>query len=455
MKKTLVIAALAALTACTNTEIFDAAAIENNLKSTYTENFKKAYPDIDLNQSWDFSLKQTSFSLPQTSIAAARTRAAAYTMTKGDAYEIDNGTLTWMKNKLVEKKNNKSLGQPFYMHAPANSFTIVPIFQGEAALIWELHMVVDGVDFKIWEKSEDMWVKKTANDTEWTAVGTLATSKETQNNTIGKAAVKSPTYTFSNLPVGAEIYFYLKVTDDKDANKMHKASIGAEQSSLDHMMLALDDCPAPTNLPEGNEVMIIGCEDLKINSDWDMNDLVFMIYGKPEVPKPVIIQEGDPVLLKKTVRYMIEDLGATDDFDFNDIVLDVSEIRTATPVYTNGVLSSWKEDESQYRQEAVIRHLGGTLPFKLKIGDTQLEEHRGILGANPDEVFAVSGWDINAHNISVQVQQMNNAGVYNNLSFPKAGEAPMIIAVEPTTEWMNERQSVPAAWFYIPGNTEE
>jgi hypothetical protein len=48
------------------------------------------------------------------------------------------------------------------------------------------------------------------------------------------------------------------------------------------------------------------------------------------------------------------------------------------------------------------------------------------------------------------VKQSANSKVYNNVTFPKAGEAPMIIAVEPTQAWMKERVSVPSDWFYIP-----
>jgi hypothetical protein len=166
-------------------------------------------------------------------------------------------------------------------------------------------------------------------------------------------------------------------------------------------------------------------------------DLVMWVQKVPSVPS-----------LTMQKRYMVEDLGESDDFDFNDIVIDVSDIWTSTPHYVNGKLNSWTDSDK--RQEAVIRHLGGILPFKLKIGDTELEEHQGVLGSNPDELYAVSGWNINSHNVSVQVKQSTNSTVYNNVVFPKAGEAPMIIAVDPTVQWMNERQCVPESWFYEP-----
>ena len=132
----------------------------------------------------------------------------------------------------------------------------------------------------------------------------------------------------------------------------------------------------------------------------------------------------------------------------NDIVIDVSDICTSTPKYVNGLLDSWTD--SDFRQEAVIRHLGGTLPFKLTIGSTELPEHKGVLGANPDEKYTVTGWNKDTHNISVRVKQSGSETVYNTLGFPKAGEAPMIIAVEPTVDWMEERTSVPESWFIIP-----
>ena len=438
MKKLTIATAALLMMACSNHDMYDSGLIEEQAKSTYADNFVKTYPNVNLNQNWDYNNKNEIFSLPAS---GSLTRAeVSYGYKSGEDYEVDNATLNWMKNLLKENQDNRSLGNPFYMTVPGNSFTIVPIYQGLAASIFNLHVVVDGVDIKLWDKGQNIWVKKNASDTEWTPVSDLS-ENEGSKNTMNAAAVKATPYTFENLPVGKDMYFYLEITQAGGYN-----SVGAHQSSLNGMMLALEDCPLPSNLPEDNEVMIIGCENAdKVGSDWDMNDVVFMVYGT-QVPKPIKIEEGKPVTKKITVRYMIEDLGATDDFDFNDIVLDVSDIWTSTPRYVNGVLDSWID--SDHRQEAIIRHLGGTLPFILKIGDTELEEHAGVLGADPNEVFTVTGWNRDAHNINVKVRQEQSSTVYNNVKFPKAGEAPMIIAVEPTVGWMSERKSVPEEWFY-------
>lgn len=450
MKKIVPMLAVLLFTACQSHDLYDGAALERDTKKAYSDNFVKTFPNVNLNQSWDYSNKNEAYSLLSSTNAARFTRATeSYEMTTDGEYEVDPSTLTWLKNKLTAGKDHRDLGNPFYMTAPGNSFTIIPIFQGQASSIWELHAVVNGVDFKVWEKSQDIWVKKNSNS-DWQTVSSLSTS-EMSKNTETAAAVKANSYTFKNVPAGTEMYFYLLVTK---AESKYSYTVNGQMSSLNGMMLSLNDCPRPANIDENNEVMIIACEDVydnsakNVKSDNDMNDVVFMIYGKPEVPNTIEITEDVSIEKRVTVRYLIEDLGATDDFDFNDIVVDVSDVWISSPTYTNGILSGWTDSDKH--QEAVIRHLGGTLPFKLTIGDTELDEHAGVLGSDPDEKFDVSGWNKDLHNISVMVKQSTNSEVYNNVVFPKAGEAPMIIAVDPSQTWMKERKSVPESWFYIP-----
>lgn len=448
MKKVMLMLAVVLLTACTKTDLFDEGQKEKDIKKSYAENFAKAYPDVDLNQSWDYSHKNPAYSLPTSN--RALTRGANFTLTQGSEYEVDASTLTWMKDKLKNGKNNRKLGKAFYMKAPGNSFTIVPIFQGQASSIWELHAVIDGVDMKVWEKCQDIWMKTSENG-EWKAVSSVS-DDEMKKNTETAAAVKAKTYTFNNVPAGAEMYFYLTVT--KVNNPKYDYTINSQMSSLSGMMLSLSGCPMPTNIEEGNKITLIACEDVYdypakgAKSDNDMNDVVFMVYGKPEVPSTTEIENGQPIVKQTTVRYMIEDLGATDDFDFNDIVVDVTETVLSTPKYNSDYTITWTDSEPT--QKAIIRHLGGTLPFKLTIGNTELEEMQGVLGSNPNEEYEITGWNKNSHNISVKVKQASNSTVYNNVAFPKSGEAPMIVAKDPQVEWMPERKHVPADWFYIP-----
>ena len=466
VKKLMMIFAAVAMTACKGTDMYDETFVENNQKASYAENFAKKYPNIDLNQKWDFSHKGLTYSMGENNSNNVRTRAGSGSWSRESWYEIDNSTVAWMQSMLTEGENHTSLGEPFYMTIPGNDFYIVPIYQGGASAVWDLFVNIDGVDYQIWGKSEDIQIKDLTN-TEWHNCwevktyqwGGDGTEWESLFNTDGSDRWLDPSGArnkvtdiraiprkFSGFPVGANMYLYLKIRKGDEG----RCNVGDEQSSLNGMMLALQDVPRPANIPSDYETMIIGCEDANQSlSDWDMNDVVFLVYGK-SVPKPIRVERGEEVYESQTVRYMIEDLGATDDFDFNDIVIDMVEYTPKTPVYTNGVLTGWERGEK--KQKAIIRHLGGTLPFTLTIGNTTLPElgGQGSFKTSPNLEFPVTGWDMNNHNLSVEVMQNTNSTVYNHVRFPKAGEAPMIIAVDPDQNWMPERQSVPESWFTTP-----
>ena len=116
------------LTACSSKDLFDGNAVENNPKASYAENFAKKYVNIDMNQSWDYSHKQSDFRLVGTSKGQkAMTRAGEGGFTEGDWYEVDNNTLAWMQETLEEGTDNRSLGNPFYMTVPGNCRLNLPL----------------------------------------------------------------------------------------------------------------------------------------------------------------------------------------------------------------------------------------------------------------------------------------------------------------------------------------
>lgn len=461
---TIAIAALG-MVACSNNELFDEAAIEKDIKAAYAESFTKKYPEVSLNQSWDYSCKSFNYGLPGNDNNKARTRAGEDDYSFGDWYYVEKAAIDYMHQELPEGINNKSKGNPFVMTVPSEDFTIVPIYQGIASATWKLHVVVGNQDYSVWYKNDRIEIKDIGsqewhstvrpsweNGSEWWHELTFNSDGSNIHMPDGRVNlvtdVRSKEINFHNMPVGEPMYFYLKIhtTGNDEWHYMHDQY--AEQSSLKGMMIALD-IDKPTNLPADYKAMIVGCEDAdQRDSDWDFNDVVFMIYGK-EKPEVIDVTEGTPIVQTRSARYFIEDLGATDDFDFNDIVIDVEQSITSTPILTNGVVTGIKPGET--KQKAIVRHLGGTLPFKLKIGNTELEEMGGqqTFQTSPDLEFDVTGWNPDTHNIRVQVQQKDNQGVYNNVVFPKAGEAPMIIAVDPSQDWMPERQSVPSEWFSV------
>jgi hypothetical protein len=145
-------------------------------------------------------------------------------------------------------------------------------------------------------------------------------------------------------------------------------------------------------------------------------------------------------------RYMMEDLGSVGDFDFNDCVVDLTK-------------TTWSDGKVETK--GVVRALGGKLDIAIIIGGKQVWAKSAQEGLdvktmyntqgniNYDKVLAefdVEGWEYDLNNVSIAVNGKD--GQLFTIKFPKAGEAPMIIAVDPSQKWMGERISVPKTWFY-------
>lgn len=434
MKRKSILASLAlgavfSLTSCSSNDLYDPSRAEESFKQEFSKKFISKYGRFGADQSWDAS------SLPSYYSATTRAdgRQSDYEVST-EPYYVQNATLSWLKEKLQEKKDNSGLGKPIVMRVPNNKFTIVPIFQGQAGLDWDLHLVVgtgdNEEDIKFWSKYEGMEVKLRKNGM-WFPLSELFPISAAQE-------IRSKEYTFDfSHRAGDIMYLYLEITN----GSLIYGNKGEKLSSLNEKMLYLEGCPV-TNL--GNkEVRIIGCEDATRNTDNDMNDVVFLMYGDPKVPDEIDISNKE-IVESKTKRYMLEDLGSTDDFDFNDVVVDVTESVTKKLTFTNGVITDTEVLKTE--QDAVIRHLGGSYPFQLTIGNTTLEEMEGQMGVNPNTKYPVEGWMPSHNNISAKVTNKSSGNVFT-ANFPGEGEIPMIIATDPNVNWMEERTAITKEWF--------
>lgn len=453
LKSLTVVSAVFCIVGCSSKDVYDEQAVEEKEEATYADYFQKKYPDVDLNQDWDYTTGQELYSLPSSgSGTRALTRGDESKPTIGE-FTLDGTVSKFMHENMEAGKNNSGKGNPFYMTVPPNPFTIVPIFQGTASYIWELWMYVETVgDIKIWSKGEGLSYQET-KDGAWTQI----VPGKDQAIPEDVYQVKSKSYTFTGLPTGKTMYFYLKVT-----NKNNMIC-----SSLNQMMLTLNGFEINNlikNLPEGNEAMIVGCEDNPdAKGDWDYEDMAFMVYGNPTPP----VYEVDERIISNGKRYMMEDLGAMDDFDFNDIVVDVYD-RTKEILYYevdadgNRTYVPKKSKKETLPTMATVRAMGGTLDFTLTIGNTtwtksespksksdkfnanEMYNTRNIEFNKVLDEFEVSGWNYGSNNVSVTVV---SDGKERTIKFPPYGTAPMMIAVDPTTEWMTERTSIPESWL--------
>lgn len=414
-------------------------ALIQQKKQEYEANFVKKFGAVDPNQSWDFSSGMPTYSLPAGySLPADASRGvtrADYQRTNSEEYyEFPAATINKMHEVFVEKRNNQDLGTNFVMTVPGNDFTIVPMYMGTSIGAFQLWMHVDGIgEIKVWDKWENMQVKAKTNSN-WINVYNYNST----NNCTGVAAIRSKYYTFSGLPEGAVMHFYLKIT--QEASQYNH--LGEELGSLNNYMRSykFDKAQLPKDLPNvtNPEMMIIGCEDASTkNSDWDYNDVVFMIYGEPYVPNTFAVDDIESTYSK---RYMIEDLGATDDFDFNDVVVDVYETYTQKKTTSSSGTITWDPIELK-EQKAIVRHLGGVLPFDLTIGKTTLPTmgSKETFQTSPNEEFEIEGWDRAVNNIGIKVYQSAGSQTAVQVNFPQTGAVPMIIATDTDVEWAVER----------------
>lgn len=485
----------AVFTSCSKDIAFDNEAVAQQQIAEYQANFVKKYGPVDPNQTWDFSDPTPVSYLAGGSVNTRSAASGPITVTRSeDKMTIDNTFLTWMHDNMGAGSDNTTHGDPFKLTIPDHSFTITPIFQGLASYYWELWMHIgttgDGaeqIDVKIWSKGDNLKYRVQGNTT-WLEAGTG------DQGTKNAVEVEAPTFTFNfdGASVGRSMFFYMKTWANK---KTFDADVTGTNynimSSVDKQMLALkvpaEDIPAC--IPSDHkDILIIGCEDSPYQGgiDKDFEDLVILTDGL-EMSKVDYVER---VIAK---RYLIEDLGASDDFDFNDIVVDMQDVWLEKIIYEDTPNGGWKPVstevvENTRHQRAIVRAMGGTIDFALKIGGTEIFKKSDLTdyavtdmlntGWNNTPInryaqYAVINncelnedgtvkdgtkkWELNDNNISVYVENIGNNGeiLSNEVKFPKQGEIPMIIATSTgklgsLEFWMKERQSIPTDWFTLP-----
>jgi len=292
--------------------------------------------------------------------------------------------------------------------------------------------------------------------------------------------------------ITTDITFYLEITHGewKKEDGVIKGACfpGTKQCSDEGMMSFFPytggayDFKAVTG-SDNSSAMFLGVEDGNITSDYDYNDAAFLLLGLDEITETT----------KR--RYLCEDLGSTYDFDFNDIVVDATQVITYdvtnSNMYTSRTPKSVKQDFS-------IARMCGTLPFQVMFGnstfgkkmnpDAKDGKTTGYTPAATDtnyklswtspegspitvgEKLVVTGapWNPATHNILINVWQnaksldeaigdaSNDNVVIHTVSFgdydPKTGNTkgnkiPQIIAVDPSVNWMEESIHIPQAWI--------
>lgn len=445
-----VVASLAvmSLAACSNNDLYDEGVVAANKtaeqQKSYENNFVKTYGAIAPNQSWDFSTNQQRLGTRagETEIVTKTVEGLNFDV----KYKVKFDMFTW-RNYLDERSinNNQDLiknvsnklkdgdkhtdVQKAVLVAPSNSFTIYPIsVQG----MWTHDLYV-----KVGNNTPVKVYSKTWTDFSHPYVNgdplTYSNANYDKQTYKVETSVSMPGL-YVEAPIGTPIEIYLANVKE---GKTSQPTVG---TSTGHAIYVDGNGAVPTGIEVRDDAVIkyVGIEDNTTgSSDLDYNDVVLAIVGNPDVPKEIIIENKTyDVPTSLTKRYMIEDLGTTDDFDFNDVVVDVTRNTVAhhTVEIVDGVKTSDVVTSTDVTEKAVIKHLGGILPFVLKIGDKTLPQLGGedTFEKDVNLEYDITGWEPANNNISITV---NNT----TLSFPKPGAVPMIIACDDNIAWSAER----------------
>ena len=484
LQSVIALSAITAFMSCSkDIEAFNASAIEEKQKNDYTSSFVAKYGPIDSNQSWDFTTGErrlatrgaTTISTTIMENGISWGDVSKIKTVKQDDADAWNHTNIVIENDNATEKNGALLnamvkalpegrgqnGKPVVLVAPSSGFWIYPLFSG-GLLTYDLKVKVgDQAPVTVFTKD---WINfQTVNGMQ-------------KDNVYAKGGTINMKGIYIEAPVGTPVEIYIdNIYNHTPAAGNNNGRAYPSPAGTTNGRAIYVDIPEGirpeiegVTLKENAVIKYIGIEDIAEGlsydrTDNDFNDLVLAVIGNPDVPQEKIIEE-DQYEVETCVpkRYMIEDLGSIGDFDFNDIVVDVEDytVETHKVTYENGIIKTDKvESTKSAPSKAVIRALGGTIDFELKIGNTTWKKSESEYVVTTmyntqgtidyDKVlaeFEVSGWVASDNNISVTVTE-KSGNVYT-ITFPKKGTAPMIIAVDPTQKWMGERKSVPSSWFY-------
>lgn len=496
MKKTLPLAIIATFVLGSFTSCHD-SEVENVQQAAYLHSYEsgfvKTFGEVSPNQTWDF----TSYARHQRLINQNLTRDMTEYQSVASAdgwYYVENDTENWLDENLAEGVNHKGTIKSFVLRTEESRtvFEIVPFYQGTAALIWSLSisLLKDGEttpqDIRVWEKSQGIEVSE--DGITWKKIDQTTQGGRTDHH----AHVRATPILFEVEPF-TTINFYITLIGVNGNEGVYGHTGDILRSTSDPTQIAALQCPLPGNihsLNEGYHSYILGVEDNadqgSTKSDWDYNDVVFLLTGYA----PEVIYNEEPRTTYIYKRYMIEDLGDTYDYDFNDIVVDVTQKTTTIWVIDTETHEATPKEGvvPEIEQWATVQLLCGILPIQIQVGDTyfgqvtdptagttavinQLNRENpdtnyggptcpGGTAANriePGVIKTVTGWNPDTNNVTAYVWKLEDASVAPSASttgiwtatFPGTGAIPYIIAVDQDVDPMPERMPIPEDWMAV------
>ena len=236
------------------------------------------------------------------------------------------------------------------------------------------------------------------------------------------------------LPVNTRYGFYIKVDDGSNRDKTYYTD---ESLNGNNGVMA---AYFKQKMDNGTTRTFLGFEDMPGDKK-DLNDLMLMID-----PSPIVIDND-------VVKWIVaaEDLGATDDYDFNDVVFSVEHTSghneaTITPLAAGGSLETYLyRDGNQIGNGEFHTLLGasvnedGTYPY--------VNTEAGGAAGSPITITVPVDFSL-AYNDTQNIGgfSLKVDGNSQTIEAPGRGEAPQMICVPAGWKWPMERVRIDQAY---------
>ena len=260
-----------------------------------------------------------------------------------------------------------------------------------------------------------------------------------------------------DLPEGTVYGFYIEVSKNRPIWNSYNDGKYYTNASLNNPAQNM----ASSFKQNGDEYTYLGFDD-DSKGDHDLNDLMFIADPEPEIidyepvpdpddPEPNPEPEPES---PSTWTIAVEDLGNTDDYDFNDIVFTIkhvseTEVATITPLAAGGSLETYlcyTDGEGEYHETEFHSFFGvdgpgsdGTYPL---INTQSVNYSASSFEIKVDKDFSVAE-KMGGFTIKVVNNQTQSTVV---IAAPDAGAAPQMICIPSGWQWPVERVNINDAY---------
>ena len=372
---------------------------------------------------------------------------------------------------LEEGEDNTGSGVPvnFDYVAGEEPITIYPIYWN-AHYYHRIGIYIKGEDGKI--KAEHLIYRDKMGDelqynrnTNWWGNNKWYWQDASGNESVSFSGykggrIRSKGFTI-DLPEGTVYGFYIEVSKNRPIWDSYNDGKYYTNASLNNPAQNM----ASSFKQNGDEYTYLGFDD-DSKGDHDLNDLMFIADPEPEIidyepvpdpddpePDPEPNPEPEPES-PSTWTIAVEDLGNTDDYDFNDIVFTIkhvsgTEVATITPLAAGGSLETYlcyTDGEGEYHEKEFHSFFGvdgpgsdGTYPL---INTQSVNYSASSFEIKVDKDFSVAE-KMGGFTIKVVNNQTQSTVV---IAAPDAGAAPQMICVPSGWQWPVERVNINDAY---------